>query len=377
MSNTSTDPRRLEWCISDDIVRLRKWGTSEIYNLPVAATDCLIGSSSQCAVRLEDSRVSAQHARLLRDRERWNLLDLSSKNGVRVDGVRQYTARLEPCMELGLGRLTLLAESIRSIELRGFLARLLGWGTAHWDKVDLALREIRSAQIQRSPFVLQGEGRLYAVARDLHHYLHGREAPFVVCDPDRNEFNATVRSPLNVHDWRVALREARGGMLCIPTLRPPKPFAKFLAMVCDECTPAVQVVICASPTQELCIKGTHPIVIPPLSSRAPAQLEHVIVEYAADAAKLLGADKPLSAEARAWVLAHAAQEGTALSLGAISKAALRLTALRVEGSIALAASRLGMAQVSLEKWFARRPPPPGLSAEHAAALAAMDEEGDA
>jgi Flp pilus assembly secretin CpaC len=137
------------------------------------------------------------------------------------------------------------------------------------------------------------------------------------------------------------------------------------------------VVICASPSQELCVEGTHPIVIPPPSSRTSVQLEHVVVEYAADAARLLGADKPLSAADRAWVLAHAAQKGTALSLGAISKATLRLTMLRAEGSIALAATRLGMARVSLAKWFARRPPPPGLSAEEIAALASADEESDA
>lgn len=376
MSDTSTDPRRLEWAISDDIVRLRQWGSNEFYDLPEGGYEHLIGSAPTCTIRLEDTRVSAHHARLLRDGERWNLLDLKSKNGVRVDGVRQYTARLEPCMELGLGRLTLLAESVRSIDLRGFLARLLGWGAKHHETVDLALREIRSAQTRRVPFVLQGEGQLFPVARDLHHYLHGREAPFVICDPDLLEMTPSVRTPLNVRAWRAALAAARGGTLCVPNDRPPAPLAQFLAEVRDECTPAVQVILCAPPHQELCITGSNPLVIPALSSRGKRQREHIVVEYAEDAAKRLGADKPLAAEDRAWVLAHAAQAGTALSLGAISKATLRLTALRAERSMASAARRLGMSPVSFRNWFARRPPTPGLSAEDAAALAARSEEED-
>lgn len=377
MSSTSTDPRRLEWSISDDIIRFRKWGTKEIYNIPQHLTDCLIGSSSSCAIRIADSRVSAHHARLLRDREQWNLMDLASKNGIRVDGVRQDTARLEPCMELGLGRHTLIAESVRSIELRSFLARLLGWGPDSMGTVDLALREIRTAQSRRVPFVLEGDCRLYSVARDLHAYLHGREAPFIVCDPRRNEFNSSVRSPLNVHNWKLALMEARGGTLCIPNSHPPRPFKTFLAMVAEECTPAVQVIVCSSPSQELCIKGASPIAIPSLSSRTPEQVEHVIVEYAADAARQLGASKPLSAEARAWVLASGACEGIPLSLDLLSKAVLRLTAFYMEATLPAAAARLGMSRVSLEKWFLGRPSPPELSAAQAAALASLRAKAEA
>lgn len=376
MSDTSTDPRRREWAISDDIVRLRQWGTKDIYDLPEGGYEHFIGSSSSCAIRLRDTRVSARHARLLRDQDRWNLVDLESKNGMWVDGVRQYTARLEPCMEIGLGRSTFLAESARSIELRGFLARLLGWGAEHYETVDLALREIRSAQTRRGPFVLQGEGKLYPVAHDLHRYLHGRAAPFVICDPDRLEMPPTVRIYRNVREWRAALTAARGGALCVPNGQPPEPLADFLAAVRDEYIPAVQVILCAPLHQEPAIPGATPIAIPALSSRSPKQLRHIVVEYARDAAQLLGVDKPLSEEDRAWVLAHAAQAGTALSFGAISKATLRLTALRAGKSLAGGARLLGMTRVSFRKWFARRPPTPGLSAEEAAALRSMSEEED-
>lgn len=44
---------------------------------------------------------------------------------LRLDGVRCSQIELEPGDEIGIGGLTLIAES-RSIELRGFSARLLG-----------------------------------------------------------------------------------------------------------------------------------------------------------------------------------------------------------------------------------------------------------
>jgi DNA-binding transcriptional LysR family regulator len=48
-------------------------------------------------------------------------------------------------------------------------------------------------------------------------------------------------------------------------------------------------------------------------------------------------------------MAHAAA-----TLGEIEKATLRLTAIRMRGSIGRAAARLGMAPVSLSRWIGRR-----------------------
>lgn len=362
MSDTSTDPRRTEWAINDDIVRLRRWGTNEMYDLPAVASECIIGSSPTCTIHLNDSRVSSEHARLLRDQDhnRWNLLDLRSKNGVRVDGIRQYTARLEPCMELGLGRLTLIAESPRSIELRCFLARMLGWGSQYHEVVDTALREIRSAQARREPFVLQSDGPLYSVARDIHHHLHGEASPFVACDARLPDSDATVLAPRNVRAWWEAVVAARGGTLCIPNDHPPEPLSKFLEEVRDWCVPTVQVIICAAPHEQLCIEGSRPIVIPELEMRAKAQLDHIIVEYAADVAKKLGSEQALPASARAWVLANAARPGRKLTLEVIYKAVMRLTVFYLERQhIAPAARRLGINHKALEQWLERRPPIPG------------------
>lgn len=167
---------------------------------------------------------------------------------------------------------------------------------------------------------------------------------------------------------------ANGGTLCIPNEHPPAPLEKFLEEVRERCAPAVQVIVCASPRQELWLAGAEPIVIPDLDSRTKAERQHIVVEYAADAAKALRAECKLSAEDREWVLANAPQPGTALSLAAISKATLRLTAFRAEGQdLRATAERLGMKLISLRRWFARRAPVPGLLPETASVIQSTPE----
>lgn len=46
----------------------------------------IIGRSEECAIRLEDSQVSRQHASLVKDGPLWLLRDSGSKNGTRVNG---------------------------------------------------------------------------------------------------------------------------------------------------------------------------------------------------------------------------------------------------------------------------------------------------
>jgi hypothetical protein len=358
MTETGTDHHQREWTINDDIIRLRHWADDESYELVSEWVNCLIGRGTGCEIRLDDPKVSTQHIRLIRDQERWNLIDLASKNGVQVDGVRHHTARLEPCMEIGLGDLTLIAESVRSIELRCFLARLIGWGKAHFKAIDEALREIRAVQIRRAPLVLRSEEHLPLVAEDLHTYLHAREAPFVLCDPRRGTHEANVRSVPNVQDWREALVAARGGTLCLLNAHPPEGLSQLLAAVQHPCTSPVQVIVCAEPDQELCVEGSQPIEIPALPSRQKRQVQYVIVEYARDAAKNLGAPKSLSPEDRAWILEH-----SATSLTEVSKATQRLTALGMDKRVSPAARRLGMSPPGLRKWLHSRPLPPMFSAD--------------
>ena len=135
-----------------DLVRLREWGADRVHPLP-GAGEGVIGAEEGCQIRLADAtgRVSRRHARVWREREGWMIEDTGSRNGLRIDGVQvgPGARRLEPGVELGIGGLTLIAESSRLIALRGFLARVLGWTSEQTAVVDHALRSIRMAA--RSP----------------------------------------------------------------------------------------------------------------------------------------------------------------------------------------------------------------------------------
>jgi len=48
--------------------------------------ECVVGRDADCALRLDDDRVSRHHARLAAGGSGWSLTDLRSKNGTQVDG---------------------------------------------------------------------------------------------------------------------------------------------------------------------------------------------------------------------------------------------------------------------------------------------------
>ncbi len=375
-TSTSTDPRRFEWPVRDQVVRLRRWGTDDFYELPTlegaAPRELRIGSSGRCAIQLDDPMISRQHALLSYANQRWGLLDLQSKNGLRIDGVQHYTARLEPGMEIGLGKVVLLAESPRSIGLRCFLGRMLGWSAERREAVDLALRELRLSKIHPSPLVLRGEGDLISLARDLHDYLFDAAAPFIVCDPERVTGGALARVPANFQRGPEALAAARGGTLCVRSDKLPDDFPALLAEAHPTEGPSsALVMICDEGLRPLRVERERTIQIPALASRSEEERAHVVTEYAADAALALGVRRTLSEEEQRWVLQHAGA-----SLGEIGKGARRLLALRVEGTIAGAARRLGMRAPSLRQWFAARPLPAGRRQSDEAAMGADPEERD-
>jgi hypothetical protein len=258
-------------------------------------------------------------------------------------------------MELGVGVTTLIAESERSIALRGFVARLLGWGEDRAAVVDQALRSIRWGATFRAGLVLCGEPDLVPIAQALHHRTLGPGRPFVVCDPRRGNTAATVRSPANCEDAMTAFDEARGGSLCVRGVRLPRDFAAVVARARDP-NAFVQLIVCTDGAQDAALVAGAPVVMPPLRDRA-AELPRIIDEVAAEAMAALGVRGAVFDDAdRAWVLAHAAT-----SLAEIEKATLRLVALKATDSMRAAAELLGMAQVSLWTWVERRTPPPGLA----------------
>lgn len=348
-ASTRTDVAASEWTIDDHVMRLREWGTDTIRVLPAPpVVDWTVGAAEGCALRLYDpsGRTSRVHARLVHDETRWLLRDLGSKNGVRLDGARRSEIVLEPGIEIGIGGLTLIAESRRSVALRSFLARLLGWRSERTEVVDHALRSIRMAATRRVALVLCGDGDLVPTARSIHRHSLG-DRPFVVCDPRRRRTKATVRAAENFSTGMQALAAAQGGSLCVRSRRLPRDFKAVVAALRDPGA-RVQLMVCAGSPDETKPNLSMPIVVPSLTGRRP-ELDRIIAEYAEDAMVELSAPRTSFGPAEhAWVRENAP------TLPEIEKATLRLIALRDSRNLTSAAARLGMAPVSLSRWIGRR-----------------------
>ena len=351
---TNPDAAASEWKIDDLVMRLREWGTDLIRVLPAPpVSGWTVGAAASCAVRLVDpsGQVSRVHASLIHDQARWRLRDAGSMNGMRVDGARRAEVILEPGIEIGIGGLTLIAESRRWIALRGFLARLLGWRGERTEVVDRALRSIRLSATHRTPLVLCGDGDLVPTARSIHRHALGGDRPFIVCDPRRRRSKATVRSAENYETGMQALEAAYGGTLCVRNRRLPRDFEQVVAALRDPGA-RVQLVVCAGHTDDCRSYLVAPITVPSLVGRE-AELDRIIDEYAEDAVAELGAPRVgFLAVDHAWVREHAAS-----SLPEIEKATIRLVALRHSRNLSHAAARLGMAPVSLSRWIGRRKMP--------------------
>jgi FHA domain len=353
--STKTDIAANEWAINDSVMRLREWGTDTVRMLPQPTSDWMpvyewtVGSADTCAFQLDDptGRISRLHARLVRERSRWLLRDLGSKNGIRLDGASHPEIVLEPGAEIGIGGVTLIAESLHSIKLRGFLARLLGWRADRIEVIDHALRSIRMAVTQRAALVLLGDGDLVPIARALHRRTLGAHRPFIVCDPRRRQGRGNVRSAENYAIGMLAFVAAAGGSLCVRSVRLPEDFGSVLAAFRAPAS-RVQLMACGQPSKDYEPYLAAPITVPPLTSR-PDEIDRIISEYAEDAVAELGARSGFLAADHAWVQMHSAS-----SLPDIEKATLRLVAIRESRNLSAAAARLRMAPVSLSRWIGRR-----------------------
>lgn len=354
-ASTKTDDGTREWMNSDAIQRLRYWATDRMHVLPEVLTDppiqeLTIGSAETNTLQLDDplSRVSRAHAVLVRHQGSWLLRDLGSKNGIWLDGMRYREILLEPGAEITIGSLTMIVESGRSIALRGFLARLLGWRTDRLEVVDRALRAVRMAAARRAALVLCGEGDLVPMAASIHRHSLGAEQPFIVCDPRRRRGGATVRSAENYDTAMQGFAAARGGTLCVRAYRLPKDFSEVIRALRDP-TSRVQLMVCAPSPEDYEQVLAQPINVPPLTTRED-EIDQIIMEYADDASRELGTPRAgfLSVD-RHWVRTYSAK-----TLPDIEKGTMRLVAIRHSRNLSNAAERLGMAPVSLSRWIGRR-----------------------
>lgn len=349
---TKTDPTAEEWAINDEVVRLREWGKDRVWPLPEPPmNDCLIGSSDTCMLHLDDPLVSRRHARLVREQSKWSIKDLDSKNGLKLDGSGRSSFVLEPGSEIGIGHLTLIAESGRSIALRGFLTRVLGWTSDRTQVVDHALRSIRAAAARRGPLVLCGDFDLVPIAYALHRHALGGERPFVSCDPRRLAMPESVRSVENYPRGVQALEAAAGGSVCVWSSRLPRDFAQMRARLRDPAT-RVQLILLSRRDEPDDLDATvaAPVHFPSLETRL-REVPRIVAEYAEDVlAELQVPRTAYSRFERDWILQHASS-----TLPEIETAMRRVIALRASNEfVSRAAERLGMSSVALTRWMRRR-----------------------
>lgn len=310
-NGTHTNPAAENWRITDRVTQLRILGSDVVYPLSELEGEPTLGAATECAIKIEDpsKQVSRRHARLMRTHETWLVLDLSSKNGIHIDGVQQPAGVLAPGTELGIGGVVLVAESVQLSALRGFLARLIGWGEDRRAQVDRAMRAVRAAATRLVPLVLSGPGELVSIAASLHAHAIGHDKPFVVCDRRRREGDADVRSATNIGNPSKAVRAATGGSLCLLRRRMPSDMSSINEEFARP-NPRVQLILC-TPSERLAGSALRcfpadPIVIPHITEREP-ELDRIISEYAADAIHELGtARTTFTPEDHDWVRSHSA-----------------------------------------------------------------------
>lgn len=334
---TNEDPAPLGWAIDDPVIRFRVLGTEHVLDLPTADR-CVIGSSPQCSLRLEDptGRLSRRHAAALRHRGAWQMVDLDSTNGLRINNKRRRSIQLTPGDEVELGGVTLIAESQRSIELHALLQRWLGWSTSRLVDVDRALREVRAMANLRTALVLRGAGDLVGIARRLHQVTLG-DRPFV-------PFASIER-----HDQ--GLERARNGTLCIDEHESMCRLRDALA-TSDQADMRVRLVATLSSTKPVAelaamLSRIAMLSIPTLTER-PDDIPRLLEAYGLEAADALGT---------AWLGLWRGDTQRMLDSGVttfdqLETYALRLVAIRNWG-VTEGAKRLGVTHGALSRWARR------------------------
>lgn len=344
------------WDIADEIIAFRLWGASETFYFPAGVGDAwFIGSSSKCDLRLNDpgGGISRQHAVMTRVDGQWQVNDRASKNGLSVDGVRRVSARLDPGSVLALGNFQLVAVSCRLIALRDFLLRIMGWSIHSGTAIDETMQDIRIARTRRDPLVLRGPGNLVEVARQLASILLEKGAPFALHDTRRSpDGDGDVRRVPNTASLREAIALARGGAVCVRAKQLPTDFVTQVdeLRISPQASPLM--IVCDEGTMELTrVRTAPPINVPSCRDRSAREIDNLIAVCRADVARELEIDGGLSDEEYRWVIANAE------NVMDVDKCIRRLLALRKAGSTSGASRILGMASVSLRRWFERHPLP--------------------
>lgn len=323
------------WAISDPVTRLRRWGRRDGFDLPDNVDSLLVGTADECTLRIPDETagVSRKHAMLIRENGVWTLKDLGSKNGSRLDGERRLSFVFAPGVEVEIGNLKLVAESVGLASLQRFLARVLGFGDDRLGAVDDGLRGTRDAAARRTTLFLCGDGSLVSTARRLHELALGADRPFVVAD------GAALRD---------AVKSATGGTLCLKGKALPSDL--MFARDVGECS----LFVCAPTAAEAAeaikhVKRGAIVELPPPGKRSGDDREQLILEYASDAARVLGfRTNGFREHEMVWL-----RDVPLASLDEVEELTLRLVAERVLGPTH-GAARLGVTRKALSTYLTRR-----------------------
>jgi hypothetical protein len=315
----------------------------------IRSSSCASGPSAPLRIVHPSRLVSRKHARLRREGTWWRIEDLHSKNGIRQDRKQVDGFLIAPGVEIGMGRVTLIAENHALIGLRGYLARVLGWDGEALIAVESAIQAIRVAANRRQPLIIGGTEDLVAVARQIHLRTTPRGTPFVVCG-ERREPDVAVHVTAIEADPAAAFACAASGTVCVRAEQLPVDFDRLMAVAHEPAVRArTQLIICASKTPPWW-GINHSLVIPPLRRRPDRDLQRIVAEYASDAAHELGAAPSRFTDAeRDWVVQHEAS-----SFADIEIATQRIVAFNDAGNPHRAAARLGLSHVALGKWLKRR-----------------------
>jgi FHA domain-containing protein len=339
--STNTDPRsRRSWRITDAVIRLRERGTIDrVYGLPDPPARCKIGSASQLRLHDASGLLSREHAELVPIVDGgWKIRDLKSKNGLRCDGEPVPGFRLRPGLEITIGGLRLVAESLQLIGLLAVIRRFLGWAADRQDDVDEALRSLRDWAAQRTDLVVVGDGDLTRVIRRLHDLVVGREASFIVYEDG---------------DPAAAVRAAACGTLCVVIRRQADAIAVVDQVHAIEYAARPQLVVCtenstSAATIKRSLERPEVISLPPLSSRSN-EVERIAHESAADIVRELGAPGPgfsMHDLERLQVIAFDSIED-------VEETVRRIVVMRTWG-VTAGAAKLGLDHSSLSTWARRR-----------------------
>jgi transcriptional regulator of acetoin/glycerol metabolism len=139
-----------------------------------AGEDRIIGRDEDVAVRLSDPNVSRRHASVRRDGAETFLVDLGSRNGMRVNGRNTKTARL------ALGDVVRLGDTVGLVTDQVGAALEIGPGLHAGPLLQAELAAVRRAASSDLPVILEGEtgtGK-EVVARAIHTWS-GRSGAFV------------------------------------------------------------------------------------------------------------------------------------------------------------------------------------------------------